>query len=153
MPKEKKKKKMPKPTRKKLVDKADKLFSIYIRVHYADDDGYCRCYTCWTKLKWNDRNMNCWHFISRKCNNLRRDLNNARPQCFRPCNNKLQGNWEPVLFRINLVEEIWERKVRELENKYLLWKQDKTEVKTREIEDKIKELEQLIIEESKRFKE
>ena len=36
MPKEKKKKKAVKPTRSKLVKKADKLFSIYTRLHYAD---------------------------------------------------------------------------------------------------------------------
>lgn len=150
MPKEKKKKKAVKPTRSKLVKKADKLFSIYTRLHYADKNGYVRCFTCWKRFKRDDRNMNCWHFISRKCFPLRWNLNNARPQCFMPCNSKLQGNWEPVLFRINLVEEIWEEKVQELENEYLFWKQKWDKVSTPQIEIIIQTLEQLIIDESKR---
>ena len=150
MPKEKKKKKAVKPTRSKLVKKADKLISIYTRLHYADKNGYVRCFTCWKRFKRDDRNMNCWHFISRKCFPLRWNLNNARPQCFMPCNSKLQGNWEPVLFRINLVEEIWEDKVQELENEYLFWKQKWDKVSTPQIEIIIQTLEQLIIDESKR---
>ena len=150
MPKEKKKKKAVKPTRSKLVKKADKLFSIYTRLHYADSKWYVRCFTCWKRFKRDDRNMNCWHFISRKCFPLRWNLNNARPQCFMPCNSKLQGNWEPVLFRINLVEEIWEEKVQELENEYLFWKQKWDKVSTPQIEIIIQTLEQLIIDESKR---
>lgn len=145
MPKKKK------TTRSQLVKKADKLFSIYTRLRFTDNEWYVRCYTCGKKFKWNDRNMNCWHFISRKCTPLRWNFNNARPQCYFPCNTKLQWNWEPVIFRINLVEEIWEKKVKELENEYLLWKQSKSEVKTPEIEIIIQTLEQLIIEESKRL--
>jgi len=35
-----------KPSRKTLVDKADKVFSEYIRRRYADDNGVTECFTC-----------------------------------------------------------------------------------------------------------
>ncbi len=150
MPTKKKPKKAKEPTRSQLIKKADKLFSIYTRIHYADRDGYVRCYTCWKKLRWDDPQMNCWHFISRKCIPLRWNKNNARPQCFMPCNSKLAWNWEPVLFRINLVEEIGEEEVQKLENEYLFWKQHDDKISTPQIKIIIQTLEELIIKESER---
>ena len=39
---------MKKPTRKSLVEKLDKVFSIYIRTRYAIDE-ISECYTCGVK--------------------------------------------------------------------------------------------------------
>jgi hypothetical protein len=35
-----------KESRKKLVGKLDKVFSKYIRLFYADENGFCTCFTC-----------------------------------------------------------------------------------------------------------
>ena len=38
-------------------DLADRVFSEYVRLHYADKDGMCVCVTCNTKL-WEDNHLN-----------------------------------------------------------------------------------------------
>lgn len=135
-----------KPPRSKLVKKCDRLFSIYTRLHYADKDLCVRCFTCGKKMKLSDQDCTCWHRISRAVQFLRRDFNNARPQCMWRCNSKLSGNGEPLIFRNNLVSEIGLNEVENLENQYFTYRKDPTKFKvyTREIEEKIKELTELI---------
>lgn len=67
-----------KQTRKSLIDKLDKVFSIYIRQRKAIN-GIAKCVTCgkednWTKLQ-------CGHFMSRKHMSTRWDENNCQVQC------------------------------------------------------------------------
>ena len=144
---------MAKLCRTKLVKKCDRLFSIFIRLHYADDDWYVRCFTCWKKMRWNDPECSCGHWISRSVQFLRWDINNARPQCMWKCNSKLSGNWEPLIFRKQLVSEIGETEVENMENKYITYRQDPTKFKvhTSEIEMIIDELKIWIQSESDRL--
>lgn len=68
-----------KPTRKKLIEKADKIFSLYIRQRNAKHDGLVECFTCGKKDHW--KNLQCGHFQSRKHYATRWDETNCQVQC------------------------------------------------------------------------
>ena len=72
-----------KPTRKKLVQKLDTLFSRYIRLSSADHRGFCECVTCKKKYHW--KNIQAGHFMSRKHYSTRWEEDNVFPQCL-ACN-------------------------------------------------------------------
>tara|TARA_R110002020_G_scaffold1878_1_gene8609 strand:- start:11409 stop:11831 length:423 start_codon:yes stop_codon:yes gene_type:complete len=52
-----------KTKRKKLIEKLDKVFSIYIRQRYAINE-IAKCFTCGKKDHW--KKLQCGHFQSRK---------------------------------------------------------------------------------------
>lgn len=60
-------------------EKLDRVFSIYIRVLYADFQGFVSCYTCELRLNWKE--AQCGHFIRRNHSSVRFHKNNCRPQC------------------------------------------------------------------------
>lgn len=68
-----------KPTRKKLVQKLDTVFSRYVRMSNADHRGFCECVTCKKKFHW--KNIQAGHFMSRKHYSTRWDEQNVFPQC------------------------------------------------------------------------
>ena len=71
-------------SRSKLVEEADRIFSIYIR--WRDTwKPCCTCGTAWTE------NAQCWHFMSRRHYHTRWSADNAHWQCYR-CNMLL--SWE-----------------------------------------------------------
>lgn len=70
---------------------ADRVFSEYDRLYYADDKWYCKCVSCWAILFRQD--IQCWHFEQRGENLYRFDLNNCHPQCQR-CNVILNWNYK-----------------------------------------------------------
>lgn len=118
-------------SRSKVGKELDMWFSLFIRLFFCDKNWYCSCYTCWTKMKWNDKDCSCWHWITRAVHFLRRCVNNARPQCMWRCNSKMSGNWEPQLFRMHLVKEIWAEKVEEMEKQLAEYKKDPSKFKVR----------------------
>ena len=67
-----------KSTRKKLVDKLDKVFSIYIRRRYADND-IAECFTCGKQDHW--KKLQNGHFQSRKHYATRWHEVNCQVQC------------------------------------------------------------------------
>ena len=67
-----------KSTRKKLVDKLDKVFSIYIRRRYADND-VSECFTCGKQDHW--KKLQNGHFQSRKHYSTRWHEQNCQVQC------------------------------------------------------------------------
>ena len=69
---------MKKPTRKSLVEKLDKIFSIYIRRKDAIDD-IATCVTCGKKEHWSK--LQNGHFMSRRHYNTRWDEDNCHVQC------------------------------------------------------------------------
>ena len=85
----------------KLRDKLDKVFSVYIRLKYADDNGNVACYTCGVVKHW--KYQQCGHFISRRHLCTRWDEDNTRPQCV-GCNLFNQGN-TPVFAQKLLTEK------------------------------------------------
>ena len=68
-----------KPTRSKLVKKLDTVFSQYIRLSNADNNGYCTCVTCNKTFHWKE--IQAGHFMSRKHYSIRWDERNVKPQC------------------------------------------------------------------------
>ncbi len=68
-----------KPKRKNLIKKLDAVFSKYIRLRDADQEGYCRCATCGEKHHWTK--IQAGHFISRKHYATRWDERNVHAQC------------------------------------------------------------------------
>ena len=77
-----------KHTRSKLVKKLDVVFSQYIRLSNADNNGYCTCVTCNKTFHW--KQIQAGHFMSRKHYSTRWDERNVKPQCVR-CNIYNQG--------------------------------------------------------------
>ena len=73
---------MPKSTRSKLVAKADKVFSEYIRTRNADERGYVPCFTCGKVDHWKSQapvasNQTSWT-RSDAASDLRKQPANAR---------------------------------------------------------------------------
>jgi hypothetical protein len=66
-------------SRKGLIAKVDKLFSLYIRMSHADEEGFVRCVTCGKKMPW--RESQCGHWIKRGHHATRWHPMNAYPQC------------------------------------------------------------------------
>ena len=62
-----------------LKRKADKYFSLYIRLRDSDEFGVGDCITCGDKKHY--KQMQCGHFVSRKTNALRYDEENCNLQC------------------------------------------------------------------------
>lgn len=98
---------------KRKVDykkKLDKVFSEYIRLSEANDDGFCRCVTCgkyhhWTKIQNG-------HYMSRRFMATRYSVMNCHPQCV-ACNVMQHGNIPQ--YRIYLVKRYGEERVKQLE--------------------------------------
>ena len=102
----------------KLEAKADRVFSQYIRLRNADNNGIVHCFTCGKPLKWRGHGGNdgsaahCGHYIKRTKRALRFNEINCQVQCLR-CNNFLHGN--DGVFRRNLVYKYGEEKILYLE--------------------------------------
>lgn len=69
----------------------DKVFSEYIRLRDADENGYCKCISSGKIDHWE--NMDCGHFINRKHMSLRWSEINCNAQC-RSDNRFDEGNLE-----------------------------------------------------------
>lgn len=69
---------MKKPSRKSLIDKLDKIFSIYIRRKDAVND-ISTCVTCGKKDHWTK--LQNGHFMSRRHYSTRWDEDNCHVQC------------------------------------------------------------------------
>ncbi len=74
---------------KRAKNRAWNLFSLYIRLRAADDDGYVECVTCGTKRHY--KKMQAGHFIDGRKNAVLFDERIVYPQCYR-CNVALNGN-------------------------------------------------------------
>lgn len=88
----------------KAMEKADLMFSRYIRLKYSFErsgERVCQCYTCGTTKPIKE--IDNGHYISRENQSTRYDEDNCRPQCT-TCN---RGNYgESTLFKYNLEREI-----------------------------------------------
>ena len=71
--------KIKKPSRSKLVKKLDTVFSQYIRLSSADENGNCICITCDKVFNWKE--IQAGHFMSRKHYSIRWSEENVFPQC------------------------------------------------------------------------
>ena len=66
----------------------DTVFSRYIRLRDADENGYCTCITCQKTLPWSD--VDAGHFVSRARLSTRYNEKNVNAQC-RHCNRFCAG--------------------------------------------------------------
>jgi hypothetical protein len=73
-----------------LKKKLDTIFSIYIRLKYADQDLNVKCFTC--DKVYHYKKIQNGHFYSRAILSLRYDEQNCRPQCY-GCNIAKSGNY------------------------------------------------------------
>lgn len=67
----------------------DKIFSVYTRLKYANQFGFCKCITCGEMMLWTK--IQNGHYIDRRHIATRYDERNCHPQCPR-CNIGLRGN-------------------------------------------------------------
>ncbi len=113
----------------------DRVFSTYIRMKYADENGNVKCCTCPKIDHW--KHMQAGHYISRTWMYLRFDERNVHPQC-PTCNEFLQGNsmeYGAYIIEKYGAEGIWDLGF----DKHKEWKKTKVEIK-----DMIKEYKQKI---------
>lgn len=96
-----------------LKKKADELFSKYIRLKNADQEGWVSCYTCAASVEW--KYIQNGHFVSRVHLSTRWDEENCRPQCY-SCNCLRNGNYDVYSLRLtkekgpDILEELNRRK-------------------------------------------
>jgi 5-methylcytosine-specific restriction endonuclease McrA len=75
-------------TTRALVSKLDRVFSRFVRMKYADNDGQVSCVTCGKQAHWKE--VHAGHFVKRQHMSLRWDERNVMPQCVR-CNLHMGG--------------------------------------------------------------
>lgn len=128
------------PTIAKLVEKAAEVIQLYVRMKYADDNGYVSCVTCGTTRHYKD-GMQGGHFISRKWLATKLLEENIHPQCA-CCNGPLRGN--NIQYTLFMIDTYGREFVEELEIlKHQSRKYYRAEVLdiTEEYKQKVKELE------------
>lgn len=77
--------------RQKLIWKLDNIFSEYIRLRDADENGIVECITCSDKHHWTK--VDCGHYVLRGNYSTRWSLHNGNGQC-RLCNSTHDGRQE-----------------------------------------------------------
>ena len=82
------------------INKADSVFSKYIRLSYSDGRGNCRCFTCDAVKPISE--IDCGHFVSRQHKSTRWLEKNCHPQC-RFCNRYNEGRKD--VYAVKLIEK------------------------------------------------
>jgi hypothetical protein len=77
-------------TAAQLIKLLDRIFSRYVRLKAADENGLCRCVSCGKYHNWKHK-IQAGHFIPRTKHRTRFDETNVHPQC-EYCNKWLSGN-------------------------------------------------------------
>ena len=90
-------------TRKAL---ADRVFSEYCRLYYADSNWYVKCITSGVKMFWTK--AQCWHFISRWVNKYRYDIKNCYPQSYR---DNVELSWNYKVYTLKMIDMLGRKKV------------------------------------------
>ena len=89
MPKRKPKSRRVKaPTTRALINKLDRIFSRYVRLRDADENGTVTCVTCGKLAHWKE--VHAGHFVKRQHMAVRFHTANVHPQCCR-CNLYMGG--------------------------------------------------------------
>lgn len=97
----------------KLMKDLDLVFSRYVRMSRADQEGNVSCYTC--NYKTHYKKMQNGHYISRFYKKYRFDERNCRVQCSM-CN--MWKNGDIPTFRQNLVKELGLEVVQQMESDF-----------------------------------
>lgn len=94
------------------MKEADRVFSLWVRLSRATEDGYGTCYTCGHQAHY--KKLQAGHYVSRYVKQLRYEVDNVKIQC-PMCNIWKRGDL--LTFRENLVRDLGEPRVLELEAK------------------------------------
>jgi len=100
-----------KSKRKKLIEQLDRIFSRWVRLSEADDNGYVACCTCGTVRHWKE--VDAGHWISRGVMAVRWEEWNVWPQC-KSCNMPERGGGMPFEYRDFLIAKYGTRRVNRL---------------------------------------
>jgi hypothetical protein len=95
---------------------ADRVFSEYCRLYYADDYGYVKCITSGVKMFWTK--AQCWHFISRGVMKYRYDILNCYPQSYAE---NVMLSWNYKVYTLKMIDMLGRKKVEEMINDWDLW--------------------------------
>lgn len=95
---------------------ADRVFSEYCRLYYADSNWYVKCITSWVKMFWTK--AQCWHFISRWVMKYRYDILNCYPQSYAE---NVMLSWNYKVYTLRMIDMLWKEKVEEMINDWDLW--------------------------------
>ena len=95
----------------KLKKELDNIFSVFIRLRDATDEGVVQCFTC-SRISHYKSGMQCGHFQSRRHHSTRWNELNCQVQCVK-CNLYEQG--EQFRFGIGLDRKYGEGTADELE--------------------------------------
>ena len=101
-----------------LVNKLDRIFSLFIRYRDTMPNGYFQCISCGKIKPFNK--ADCGHYINRQHMSTRFDEMNCNAQCSH-CNRFMEGNIQD--YRRRLVAKYGERNVLILEAKKNVTKQ------------------------------
>jgi hypothetical protein len=121
-----------------LEKKLDRVFSEYIRLKAADENGIVQCVTCGNYHHW--REVHCGHFIPRARKATRFNEMNCHPQCVR-CNTFRGG--EHDIYRLYLIGKYGKEAVEKLETLAWLGGSDDVfslQIKLEEYKPKVKQL-------------
>ena len=97
-------------SRDNLEDRLDAIFSLYVRLRYADHAGYVACYTCTRRFMWSE--VDCGHWKPRANHGTRWEDDNCAAQCSE-CNRVFGGR--PETFEENLRDDLGDARVARLE--------------------------------------
>src|ERR1035441_10313512 len=86
------------------TDKADKWFSIFIRLRDSDENGNVKCCTCQITRNW--KQLDCGHWIKRQHQTTRFNEYNCSGQC-KGCNAFEQGR--PIEHEKFIIKKYGER--------------------------------------------
>ena len=90
---------------------ADRVFSEYCRLYYADEYWYVNCITSGVKMYWTK--AQCWHFISRWVMKYRYDILNCYPQSYAE---NVMLSWNYKVYTLRMIDMLWKEKVEEMIN-------------------------------------
>ncbi len=135
------KKRPPKQTdSSKIRAKLDGLFSDYIRLRDADENGIVKCITCGDEQHWTV--IDCGHFVRRWNGATRYDLRNSNGQC-RFCNGVKDGREDDHAIAIDRIHgEGTADKLRRLGNEELKLMPHEYEAMYQELKAEFKALKQ-----------
>lgn len=93
-----------------LQKRLDSIFSEYIRLRDANENGFCKCITCSSMWRW--QLIQNGHFIDRRHIKTRYDERNCNSCCYH-CNVVLRGNLNK--YRLFIIDRYGKEVLEELE--------------------------------------
>lgn len=94
-----------------LQQRLDQVFSEYIRLRDANENGFCKCVTCGSMWRWQA--LQNGHYIDRRHIGARYDERNCNSQCS-SCNIGLRGNLDK--YKRAIIEKYGVKVLEELES-------------------------------------